>query len=102
MLKPKNFFSHWNLQIRPTCLLAKVVVTSAIVVCTVTLIALHITLWNAKNELGELNQQAAEVQRQNQLLTEKVEGLGSVDSYLQIAAQELGLIDPDTIIIESK
>ena len=98
----RNFSTRWDLQYRRTPLLAKAVVTAAILVCTVTLIALHITLWDAQSRLEHLAQQAAAAEQENAILTEKVEKLGTVESYLQIAAEELGLVEPDTIIIESE
>ncbi len=98
----RDFSKRWNIQYRRTPLLAKAVVTASILVCTVTLIALHITLWDAENKLSALTKQSAALEQENLLLTEKVEKLGTVESYLQIAAEKLGLVEPDTIIIESE
>lgn len=98
----RDFSRRWNLRFRHTPLLAKTVVTAAILVCTVTLIALHVTMQETERELSALSQQAAALDQENLILTEKVEKLGTVESYLQIAAEELGLVEPDTIIIESE
>ncbi len=98
----RDFSKRWNLQFRRTPLLAKTVVTAAILVCTVTLIALHITMRETEAELSALGQQAAALDQEHTVLTEKVKKLGTVESYLQIAAEELGLVEPDTIIIESE
>lgn len=98
----RKFSTRWDLQIRRTPLFAKVVVVVAILVCTVTLIALHITLWDSESKLAALADEAAAAEQENALLTEKVEKLGSVESYLQIAAEKLGLVEPDTVIIESE
>lgn len=98
----RAFSRRWNLQFRRTPMLAKIAVTAAILVCTVTLTALHFTMRETENELSVLRQQAAALNQEYLVLSEKVEKLGTVESYLQIAAEELGLVKPDTIIIESE
>lgn len=98
----RDFSKRWNLQFRHTPLLAKTVVTAAILVCTVTIATLHITINKTESELSALSRQVAALDQEHLVLTEKVEKLGTVESYLQIAAEELGLVEPDTIIIESE
>ena len=46
-----------------------------------------------------LTDQAAAAQVENAELTEKVGELGSVQSVKDIAQEELGLVDPDTVVI---
>lgn len=95
-------FTHRAVRTRPTPMLAKVAVCAAILGCSVTLVALHVGLSESRAQLDALSGQAAALEQQQQDLTEKVEKLGTVESYLRIAAEELGLVEPDTIIIESE
>ena len=78
-----------------------VIVTATIAICTVTLIALRVTHWESKQELALLHSQAAVMEQENAELADRIGMLGSVASFRQIAAEELGLVDPETIVIES-
>ncbi len=91
-----------DVRFRRTPLLVKTVVTAAILVCAVTLAALHVTTQEVKNECSVLSKTAASLEREHLVLAEKVKKLGTAESYVQIAEEELGLVDPDTIIIESE
>ena len=95
-------FGHRPVRMRPTPMLAKVAVTAAIVGCCFSLAALHVGLSRSRDSLGALTRQAARLEQEQLALQEKVDKLGTVESYLRIASEELGLVEPDTIIIESE
>ena len=82
--------------------LLKTVVSAAIALSTVVLITLSLTQWEAKDKALELQRLAAALEQENAQLQEQIENLGTVESIRQIAAQELGLVDPGTIIIDSE
>lgn len=82
--------------------LMKTVVTAAIALSTVTLITLRLSQWDAQNTKQELLQRAAVLQQENAELREQIENLGTVESIQKIAREELGLVDPNTIIIDSE
>ena len=94
------FLSRFQLQYRRTPTLHKVVVAAAIVLSSVTLISLRLVQWEAEEKLAELQQQAAILEQRNEELRQDIEGLGTTDSIREIAREELGLVDPDTILIE--
>ena len=48
----------------------------------------------------ELAAQAAELEQDKSDLNTQIDQLGSVQSVLDIAEQELGLVNPDTVIFE--
>lgn len=102
MSKIQDFLRSHRLVYQPTSPLLKAVVTATIALCTVTLIALRLTQWEHERELALLNSQAAALDQENADLTERIESLGTVDSIRQIAAEQLGLVDPETIVIESE
>lgn len=101
MTKIQQLLNNYKLIRQPASPLLKAVVTATLAVCTVTLIALRITENQHMQKLELLTGQAAALQQENDELTARIEALGTVDSYRQIAAEQLGLVDPDTIVIES-
>ena len=94
------FLNHFQLQYRRTPPLHKVVVAAAIVLSSMTLITLRLGHWEAQEKLVELQHQAATLEQQNEELRQDIDQLGTVDSIREIAKEELGLVDPDTIIFE--
>lgn len=79
--------------------------TVAVVLCTAVLSAaalltLHFSLQSAETRADALREQAAALEQENGKLETQIQGLGSVDSVEQIARDELGLVDPDTVIID--
>ncbi len=88
-----------KLQHRRTPPLTKAIVTAAIVLSTVTLIAIRLCQWEAQTKLGILQEQAAALSEENTALSERIENINNLDSIRQIADEELGLVDPGTVII---
>ena len=95
------FLSRFQLQYRRTPTLHKVVVAAAIVLSSLTLISLRLGHWEVQEKLAELQHRAAVLEQENQELRDDIDRLGTSDSIRDIAREELGLVDPDTIIIEN-
>ncbi len=74
------------------------IVLVAIIVATVAVVTLHGSLEESKRQYEQLRTQAAELEAENEELVSDIEGLGSVDSAKEIAEEELGLVDPDTVV----
>lgn len=53
-------------------------------------------------QIEEFRTQAAEVQYENNLLKQYTDELGSAKSVERIAREELGMVSPDTILIEAQ
>lgn len=102
MTKIQDLLNNYRLVQQPAPPLLKAVVTATLALCTVTLIALRITENQHLQKLQLLTAQAAALQQENEDLAERIDALGTVASYRQIAAEQLGLVDPDTIVIESE
>lgn len=102
MSMKQDFLGRYKLIYQPTSPLMKAVVAATIAVCTITLIALRLTQWDHLNTLAALTQQAVVLQQENEELQSRIDQLGTVASYRQIAAEVFGLVDPDTIVIESE
>lgn len=101
MSKIQDFLRRYQLVYQPTSPLVNVIVAATIALCTVTLIALRMTQWDNQKTLALLHSQAAAIEQENAELSDRISKLGSVASFRQIAAEELGLVDPETIVIES-
>lgn len=79
--------------------LTKALLLAAVVLSTVALLSLGHVIAEADAQNQALLDQAAQLEGENAQLEQNIDGLGSVDSAMQIARDELGLVDPDTIIL---
>ena len=79
----------------------KIVASVAIVLSILALIALRWVQNDILAETDTMRRDAAQLQQENSELEEKIGSLGSVQSVQEIAEEELGLVDPDTVIIET-
>ena len=95
MEKQNHPFSHIRIIFRRTSPLMKCVVLTAIIACTVALIALRVTIQQSKQRQQDLQQQAIQLVQENKALTQNIAKLGTVESVKRIAETELGLVDPD-------
>lgn len=98
MAMQKNFLSRIRLVYRRSSTLVKCVVLATIVLCTVTLLTLRASIADSNRQAEDLRSQAAQLEQENRKLEQEISGLGSVESVKQIANEELGLVDPDTVV----
>ena len=89
-----------KLRLRPSSRPAKIMLIVAILLAMVALIALRRAIHNLDNRTADLRDKAAALEQENRDLRENIGILGSVQSVIQIAMDELGLVDPDTVILE--
>ena len=99
MTAQKKPASRFRLVYRRSSVLLKCVVLTAIILCTVCLMALRGSILDARAEAETLRGQAAALEQENQQLQEDINQLGTVQSVKEIAFELLGLVDPDTIIL---
>lgn len=86
-----------RLRTAPVKLKAALVV---LILCSMAaLLALRWVRIGIQAETQRKTAQAAAMEGANADLQEKIDSLGSVQSIRQIARDELGLVDPDTILI---
>ena len=98
MAKRRNPFHRIRLVYRRTSTPVKCMILAAILVSTITLLGLTGEIRNAKAAAEANRIEAAELEKKNEELTEDIDALGSVDSDKQIAEEELGLVDPNTVV----
>ena len=89
-----------KLRLRPSSRPAKIMLIVAILFGMVALIALRVAIVKLDNRTADLRDKAVALEQENRDLRDNIGILGSVQSIIQIAMDELGLVDPDTVILE--
>ena len=102
MAKIKEFLSKIRLTYRRTNNVTKMAVAVAIVACIVTLITLRLSITALQNRTEDLRQKAGVLEEANQDLNDKISSLGSAKSTVEIAEEELGLVQPDAVVIQTE
>ena len=100
--KIKEIFSRIRFVYRRTGNFTKLVVTVAILLCICTLIALRLSTTSMQERMEDLRQQAGMLENANEELNEKIDELGSVKSVVEIAEEELGLVQTGAVVIETE
>jgi len=86
--------------VRPGPKKLKILFAILILACTVALIAIGVVRGRIRQQTQAVLDQAAVLEQENADLAEKTDKLGTNSSIKDIAQSELGLVDPDTIIID--
>ena len=91
-----------NVQVilRSSSPLLKILLIALVVFSVSALIALTCVTAGIRNETEQARHQAAVLEQENRDLEEKIADLGSSNSIRQIARDELGLVDPGTILVK--
>ena len=89
-----------KVEVRPAANILKVILILLILFSIVALIALRWVHSGILDQIDALKDEASGLEFANQELEQKTEELGSVQSIQDIAKEELGLVDPDTVIID--
>ena len=98
----REFFSRIQLVRRRTPNLLKVILTIVIVLCMFVLIGLRVSVYQMNLKTNQLQEESAELGHANSDLQEKIDELGSVQSVIDIAREELDLVEPGSIVFETK
>ena len=93
---PKNV----KVEVRRASNILKIVLIVLILFSIVALAALRWVHNGILTQIDELKEEASGLEYANEVLDQKTEELGSVQSIQDIAKEELGLVDPDTVIID--
>ena len=93
---PKNV----KVEVRPASNILKILLILLILFSIVALISLRWVHTGILNQIDALKEEASGLEYANEVLEQKTEELGSVQSIQDIAKEELGLVDPNTVIID--
>ena len=96
----RNFIRRIQIDIRPSRPLTKIVVIVAIVLSMAALITLRLAQNRIEAQTNAMLTEAAKLEQENQELQDKIDTMDTVEGVMDIAQDELGLVDPDTIIIK--
>ena len=79
--------------------LVKGMILAAVVLSTVALITLRASIEDNLGKYEAMRQYAMTLEGDNQDLDQRIQELGSIESALRIAMEELGLVLPDSVVI---
>ena len=99
MAERQNPFRNIRVIVRPGTRKLKILLIVLVLVCAAALAALGLVSYQIQAQTQAELDQAAALERENKELAEKTDQLGSSGSIKDIAREELGLADPDTVII---
>ena len=71
-----------------------------VVLSMVTLLMVWLYKQDAQKQYDAMRNQAISLEQENSRLQQAIEQLGTIQGIAYIAKEQLGLVDPDTIIIE--
>lgn len=100
MQQPNSPYNRIRFVYKRSSTLTKVLVLSAVVLSTVTLLGLRHRIQKTEAQIAATQSQLAREEQENAKLEQKIEALGTLNGAMQIAKDELGYEDPDTIILE--
>ena len=100
MAERKNPFRNIRFIVQPSPRKLKIMFIVLILSCAAALAMLGIVHNQIRQQTQSVLDQAAALEQENAELIEKKENLGSSSSIMDIAREELDMVDPDTIIIE--
>ena len=94
--KPKKLRIEW----RSSSKLLKIVVAALIVFSMAALLALGWMRSGLRERIQAQKDLAAALEQENADLQEKIDKVDSVEGVRDVAREELGLVDPNTIVIQ--
>ena len=89
-----------KVEVRPASNILKIILILLILFSIVALVALRWVHNGIRAETQELTDEAATIEYENSKLNDKIANQGSVQNVQDIAQEELGLVDPDTIVVD--
>ena len=94
--------SRFTLVLRKSSPVTKAAIVSAAILSLVAVVALYGTIDQLHSQYDELRNQAMALESGNLALQDRIDDLGSMESNLRIAMEELGLTFPDSMIFAPK
>ena len=86
--------------VRPSPPALKIVLIVLIVLSMAALMTLRLVHNNIQKEIENVKSEISAVEHDNDVLDQRLEDPDSLENVLDIAKEELGLVDPDTILID--
>ncbi len=99
MEKIRKLLKRVRFVYRKSSPLTKAVVLSAIVLSMAALLTIRLSLGSTQDRINALKDQAAALEQNQQQLEDKLDNKGSLEGVIDYAEDELGLVDPTTVVI---
>ncbi len=96
----KNPLRNIKLVFRRSSRTTLTVIAVALVLSTVALIALSGVIRDKRNDLEDTKNQAITMEQEKSRLERYIEELGTLPAIIRIAGEKLGLVEPDTVVIQ--
>lgn len=96
----RQMLSRIKLVNKPSSRMTKVAVCVAVALSVVALLVLRSAALDAQAKADTWREKAQQLEQENERLQDQIDKLGSLESIEQIAKDVLGLVDPDTIVIQ--
>ena len=100
MAKLEQIFSRIQLVYRRSQTATKIVLILAILLSIGALVTLRLTTNDLQAKTKALQSQATDLTAANEELKEDIDNLGSVQSVVDIAEEELDLVQPGTVVFQ--
>ncbi len=100
MAKKKPFFSQFRLVYRPSPLLLKCVVLASIIFSIAALAVIKVDTMQHQQKKDSDRVQAAQLEQEIAHIEQTLQQKDTVDGIKQIAEDELGLVDQDTVFFD--
>lgn len=101
MSKERKLFQNAKVVLSPSSRTLKIAVILLIVFSMIALGAMAWVRTSIRARTEDMRSEAAALEDENAAIEEKIDRLGTLESIKEIAREILGLVDPDTIIIET-
>lgn len=96
----KNPLSSVKLVYRRSRPLTKIVVLAVVVLSILALMTLRSAIMTTREKTEDLRNEAMALEQDNSRLEQYIEELGTIRAIIRIAQEKLGLVEPDSIIIQ--
>ena len=100
MTRFRKFLSSIKLVCRTTSTLTKIVVLTALVLSMAALLMLHGAIDATRKDTEELRQQAIALEQEHNQLEQYEKEKGTIQEVIRIAMERLGLVKPDSVVIQ--
>ncbi len=100
MTKIRKFLSSIRLVYKKTSTLTKIVVSTALVLSMAALLMLHGAIDATRKDTEDLRQQAIALEQEQSKLEQYEKEKGTIQEVIRIAMERLGLVEPDSVVIQ--
>ena len=100
MARLRQLLLSIRLVYRKTSTLTKIVVSTALVLSMAALLMLHGAIDATQKDTEELRQQAIALEQEQHQLEQYEKEKGTIQEVIRIAMERLGLVEPDSVVIQ--